>query len=147
MIVEVRYLDALPPWKSNVYAFEAPVGTKVGEQFVDYANSHLPIVEVVGLGSTYAGPLRLLTHREGKEQVMAPVTPERELERIDRFRRIAGGRANRALEQIERLMTTADRSRYSFTDKQVIEIVSKLRQAVDQLEVAYAEKHRIRVEL
>jgi hypothetical protein len=75
------------------------------------------------------------------------VTPERELERIDRFRRIAGGRANRALEQMEMLMRTADRSRYSFTDKQVIEIVSKLRQAVDQLEVAYAEKHRIRVEL
>lgn len=78
---------------------------------------------------------------------MKQVSPERELERIDRFRRIAGGRANRALEQIERLMTTADRSRYSFTDKQVVEIVSKLRQAVDQLEVAYSEKHRIRVEL
>ena len=78
---------------------------------------------------------------------MNPVTPERELERIDRFRRIAGGRANRALEQIERLMTTADRSRYSFTDKQVVEIVTKLRQAVDQLEVAYSEKHKIRVEL
>jgi hypothetical protein len=75
------------------------------------------------------------------------LTPERELERIDRFRRIAGGRANRALEQIERLITTADRSRYSYTDEQVAEITSKLRQAVDQVEIAYSQKRRLQVEL
>lgn len=78
---------------------------------------------------------------------MTPVTPERELERIDRFRRIASGRANRALEQIERLITTADRGRYSYTDEQVAEIVGKLRQAVDQVEIAYSQKRRLRVEL
>lgn len=78
---------------------------------------------------------------------MKQVTPERELERIDRFRRIASGRANRALENIERLIATADRSRYSYTDEQVAEIVSKLRQAVDQVEIAYSQKRRLRVEL
>lgn len=75
------------------------------------------------------------------------LAPEKELERIERFRRIASGRANRALESIERLIITADRSRYSYTDEQVAEIVSKMRQAVDQLEVAYSQKRRLRVEL
>lgn len=75
------------------------------------------------------------------------LSPERELERIERFRRIASGRANRVLEGLERLITTADRSRYSYTDDQVAEIVSKMRQAVDQLEVAYSQKRRLRVEL
>jgi hypothetical protein len=75
------------------------------------------------------------------------LSPERELERIDRFRRIASNRANRALEQLERLITTADRGRYSYTDEQAAEIVSKLRQAVDQVEIAYSQKRRLRVEL
>jgi hypothetical protein len=75
------------------------------------------------------------------------LTPERELERIERFRRIASSRANRALETLEKLITTADRSRYSYNDEQAAEIVSKLRQAVDQVEIAYSQKRRLRVEL
>jgi branched-subunit amino acid aminotransferase/4-amino-4-deoxychorismate lyase len=77
------------------------------------------------------------------------IPPERELERIERFRRIARARANHALEHIERLMRTADRTRYSYTDEQVAEVIGKLRQAVDQLEVAYAQERRggLRVEL
>lgn len=75
------------------------------------------------------------------------LSPEREMERIERFRRIAAARANRALENIERLMRTADRDRYSYTDQQVSEIVSKFRKAVDTLESAYAERQKIRVEL
>jgi branched-subunit amino acid aminotransferase/4-amino-4-deoxychorismate lyase len=78
---------------------------------------------------------------------MKQLSPEVELQRIDRFRRVAGGRANKALEHIERLITTADRSRYSYTDDQVAEVVSKLRQAVDQVEIAYSQKRRLRVEL
>jgi uncharacterized protein YukE len=74
-------------------------------------------------------------------------TPEVEFERIERFRRIAGGRANSALATIERLANTADRNRYSYSDRQVDEIVGKLRQAVDQLEAAYAGKTRLRIEL
>jgi hypothetical protein len=74
---------------------------------------------------------------------------ERELERIERFRKVASHRANRALDYIEGLLNTADRSRYSFTDEQAAEITSKLNQAVDQLAAAYAgqRKSRVRVEL
>lgn len=74
---------------------------------------------------------------------------ERELERVERFRRVAAHRANKALDYLESLMRTADRSRYHYSDKQAAEIVGKLRQAVDQLEAAYASKRdkRLRVEL
>ena len=74
---------------------------------------------------------------------------ERELERIERFRRVAGYRANKALDFIEGLLNTSDRQRYSFTDEQASEIVSKLHQAVDQLGAAYAgqRKSRVRVDL
>lgn len=89
-------------------------------------------------------PIRTANERSTMSKTL---TPERELERIERFRRIAGGRANRALEYIERLIRTADRDRYSYTDKQVAEIVGKFRQAVDQLEAAYAQKRRLRVDL
>lgn len=74
---------------------------------------------------------------------------ERELERIERFRKVAGYRANRALDYIEGLLNTSDRSRYSFTDEQATEVTSKLHQAVDQLAAAYAgqRKTRVRVDL
>jgi predicted RecB family endonuclease len=74
---------------------------------------------------------------------------ERELERVERFRRVAGHRANKALDYIESLMRTADRSRYHYSDKQAGEVIAKLRQGVDQLEAAYASKRdkRLRVEL
>lgn len=74
---------------------------------------------------------------------------EHEFERGERFRRIAGHRANRALDYLEMLVRTADRSRYAYTDKQAREIVGKLRQALDQLEAAYSNKGttRLRVEL
>lgn len=76
-----------------------------------------------------------------------PLTPEKEMERIERFRKIAGHRANSALESIERLIRTADRSRYSYTDAQVLEITSKLEQAIDQVKAAYSQKRQLRVEL
>jgi hypothetical protein len=74
---------------------------------------------------------------------------ERELERVERFRRVAGQRANRALDYIDSLMRTADRSRYHYSDKQAAEVIGKLRQGIDQLESAYAAKRdkRLRVEL
>jgi hypothetical protein len=72
----------------------------------------------------------------------------RELERGERFRRIASHRANRSLGYIEALMRTADKSRYEYTDKQVGEILGKLRQATDQLEAAYSSKSKgLQVEL
>ena len=74
---------------------------------------------------------------------------ERELERIERFRKVAGHRANRSLDYIDMLLRTADRSRYSYTDEQASEIISKLRQATDQLAAAYSGQRstRIRVDL
>lgn len=73
----------------------------------------------------------------------------RELERAERFRRIASQRANRALDYMEMLLRTADRSRYVYNEKQAGEIVGKLRQAVDQLEAAYSGSgvSKLRVEL
>jgi hypothetical protein len=74
---------------------------------------------------------------------------ERELERVERFRRVASYRANKALDYLESLMRTADRSRYHYSDKQTAEILAKLRQGIDQLEAAYASRRdkRLRVEL
>lgn len=74
---------------------------------------------------------------------------ERELEKIERFRRVATLRANRALGYIESLLHTADRGRYSYNDEQVAEIIGKLRQATDQLAGAYAGQTSpsLRVEL
>lgn len=74
---------------------------------------------------------------------------ERELERIERFRKIAGHRANRALDYMEMLLRTSDRSRYSYTDEQVGEIVAKLRQATDQIAAAYSGQRtaRLRVDI
>jgi hypothetical protein len=63
---------------------------------------------------------------------------ERELERIERFRKVAAHRANRALDYVEMLLRTSDRSRYSYTEEQTTEIISKLHQAVDQLAAAYS---------
>lgn len=63
---------------------------------------------------------------------------EREMERAERFRRIASHRANKALGYIEALLRTADRSRYLYSEKQTTEVVTKLRQAIDQLEAAYS---------
>lgn len=84
-----------------------------------------------------------------KTQERSEKEVERELERIERFRRIAGHRANRALDYIEALLRTAERARYSHNDEQAQEIVGKLRQAVDQLEAAYAGggSRKLRVEL
>jgi hypothetical protein len=74
---------------------------------------------------------------------------QRELERIERFRRVASYRANRALGYIESLLRTADRGRYSYTDEQIAEVIGKLRQAIDQLAAAYAgqAEARLRVDL
>ena len=74
---------------------------------------------------------------------------ERELERVERFKRIATYRANRALDYMEALVRTADRSRYHYSNKQAAEVVGKLRQAIDQLEAAYAGggSTKLRVEL
>ena len=66
----------------------------------------------------------------------------REFEKGERFRRIAAHRANRALSYIEALMRTADKSRYEYNDKQVAEVLGKLRQATDQLEAAYSSKSK-----
>lgn len=54
-----------------------------------------------------------------------------------------------ALDYIEGLLNTSDRSRYSFNEEQAAEIVTKLHQAVDQLGAAYAgqRKTRVRVDL
>jgi hypothetical protein len=74
---------------------------------------------------------------------------QRELEKIERFRRVASRRANAALKQLEMLLRTSDRSYYSYNDEQVAEVMGKLRQAVDQLAGAYsgAAKSRLKVEL
>jgi hypothetical protein len=74
---------------------------------------------------------------------------QRELERIERFRKVATHRANKALDYIEMLLRTSDRSRYSYTDEQVTEVISKLTQATDQLAAAYSgqRKASLRVEL
>jgi hypothetical protein len=74
---------------------------------------------------------------------------ERELERVERFKKVAGFRANKALDYLDALQRTADRSRYHYTEKQAAEVIAKLRQGVDQLESAYASKRdkRLRVEL
>lgn len=85
--------------------------------------------------------------RKESQEMSKQMSPELEMQRIEAFRRIAGRRANQALGTIERLINTADRGRYAYTDQQVDEIVGKLRQAIDQLEVAYAQKRRLRVEL
>lgn len=78
-----------------------------------------------------------------------PKEVERELERIERFRKIAGHRANKALDYMEMLLRTADTSRYAYTDEQVGEIIGKLRQATDQLAAAYSGQRqaKVRVEL
>jgi hypothetical protein len=85
----------------------------------------------------------LMAHTRSQQEV------EREVQRIERFRKVATFRANRALDYIERLQNTSDRSRYSFTDEQAVEIIGKLNQAIDQLAAAYAgqRKNQIRVEL
>jgi hypothetical protein len=74
---------------------------------------------------------------------------ERELENVARFKRVAGQRANKALDYIDALIRTADKSRYAYTDKQVELIVGRLRQAIDQLEAAYRSTgaKRPRIEL
>lgn len=74
---------------------------------------------------------------------------ERELERLERFRKIAAYRSNKALDYMEALLRTSDRSRYSYTDEQAAEIIGKLRQAVDQIAASYSGQRstRIRVEL
>jgi hypothetical protein len=74
-------------------------------------------------------------------------TAEIELEKIVAFKRVAEGRTNRALKSISMLATTADRSRYLYTEKQAATIVGTLRQAVDRLESAYAQRDRLHVEL
>ena len=74
---------------------------------------------------------------------------ERELERIERFRKVATHRANRALDYMEMLLRTADRSRYSYSDEQAAEVIGKLTQAVDQIAAAYSGQRqtKIRVDL
>jgi hypothetical protein len=74
---------------------------------------------------------------------------QRELERIERFRKVASHRANKALTYIEALIRTSDRARYSYNDDQVAEILSKLNQAIDQLTAAYSGQRQasLRVEL
>ena len=75
-------------------------------------------------------------------------TLELEVERADRFRRVATQRANKALGYIEGLMRTSDRARYAYTDEQVAEILGKFRQAVDQLEASFSRRERsLRVDL
>jgi hypothetical protein len=83
----------------------------------------------------------------------APVeqTPEeRKAEREERFKRVAQRRANAALNEIEKLMRTANRNGgYEFTEEQSEQIVGLLRAAVDKLEAAYAgaRGEKARVEL
>lgn len=75
---------------------------------------------------------------------------EHAAERRERFRRVAQRRANAALNEIEKLMRTANRNGgYEFTDDQAEQIVSLLRAAVDKLEAAYAgaRGEKARVEL
>lgn len=74
---------------------------------------------------------------------------QRELERIERFRKVASHRANRALDYMEALLKTADRGRYSYTQEQAAQIVNLLTQAVDQIAAAYSGQRnaRLRVEL
>ena len=79
----------------------------------------------------------------------SPQEVQKELERIERFRKVAGHRANRALDYMEALLRTSDRGRYSYTEEQVAEILGKLRQATDQLAAAYSGQQaaRLRVDL
>lgn len=74
---------------------------------------------------------------------------ERELEKIERFKKVAAHRANRSLDYMEALLKTADRSRYSYTQEQAAQIVNLLTQAVDQIAAAYSGQRnaRLRVEL
>jgi hypothetical protein len=78
-----------------------------------------------------------------------PTDPLREYERAESFKRVAGRRANLALDNIERLINTADRGRYAYNERQTAEIVETLRKALDRLEAAYASKgpNRPRIEL
>jgi hypothetical protein len=73
----------------------------------------------------------------------------RDYARAEAFKRVAGRRANMALASIERLVKTADRGHYAYTDAQVATIVGTLRKAIDQLEAAYANEgpRRPRIEL
>jgi hypothetical protein len=70
-----------------------------------------------------------------------------ELQKIERFRRVASHRANRALGYIEALLRTADRGRYSYTDDQAAEVIGKLRQAVDQLAASYSGQSQTRLKV
>lgn len=74
---------------------------------------------------------------------------ERDLEKMERFRRVASFRANKALAYMEALERTSERARYSYTPEQVAEIIGKLRQGIEQLSAAYAgqQEPRLRVEL
>jgi hypothetical protein len=89
------------------------------------------------------------------EQQLAPPTPlrppdpMRDYERAERFKRVAGRRANLALGSIEKLVKTADRGHYAYTEAQVATILSTLRKSIDQLEAAYANSgpKRPRIEL
>jgi rRNA-processing protein FCF1 len=86
---------------------------------------------------------------EAVSTTRSPKEVERELEKMERFRKVAGRRANRALDYMEMLLRTSDRGRYAYTDEQVTEILAKLNQATDQLAAAYAGQRaaRIRVDL
>ena len=91
---------------------------------------------------------------EPEAAVVAPtpiraVDPLREYERVEAFKRVAGRRANAALRNIDLLIHTADRGRYSYTERQTTEILSTLRKAIDQLEAAFTSKgsNRPRIEL
>ncbi len=74
---------------------------------------------------------------------------EREMERAERFRRVATRRTNTALKLLAALIRTADRRRYHYSERQVEVIITTLRQAIDKLEAAYAGKtdDQLRVEL
>lgn len=71
-------------------------------------------------------------------------------EREERFRRVAGKRANRILGDMELLLRTANRSGgYSYTPEQAEEVVGKIRLATDKLEAAFSggTRERLTVEL
>lgn len=59
MKAQVMYLGKVPGFATDTYTFELPADAKVGDLFWDRRE----LVEVVALGSSYAGPVRTLDRR------------------------------------------------------------------------------------
>jgi hypothetical protein len=54
---QVQYLQPSPGISTYAYTFAVPSGTAVGDRFWDGRQ----IVQVVAIGSSYDGPIRMLT--------------------------------------------------------------------------------------